>query len=198
VSITNIRKEPTVGIPLETKKPTFPAVKPPEPGTYVDLVIAHLSEVPWNEFNPDPNAPKRQRISKVTGKPQFQERIIGIVTGSKGVNIKDTDGRERPVATGDEVALYLGGQRRWTWIEAKKAHTGVSVGDRLRWKYERDEQGQGAEPKKIHSAILRAPKPEESGDVAAAEELYARIETGVTERTNLDNGGSYADDEEPF
>lgn len=176
-----------MGTPIGQTAST-PSVKLRNIGDYVTVALIDLEVVPWTEFSgPRKGLPKLGQ----DGKARTQEKVSAVVINGSGVV-----GEDEVVKPDDVVSIYFAGHRRWEWIEARtKIAGGLQCGDVLRVKYERDEPGQGNEPKKVWSVQLRHPKPEESALAQRCEELR----TGAQQRTTI--GGAAADgwdDEEPF
>lgn len=155
-------------IPLETPHASIPTVKLLEKGQEIVGYICDMQVVGVTEFNS--TAPKL----RADGQQATQDKVTLLV---KQGTAQVKDGEEyRPVKPGEEVVIWFQGHRRWTWVQGKKEHGSVNVGDVVRVVYTGDEKGQGAMPKKIWAIKLRPGDPEKEADVIAlCEELYHRL-----------------------
>lgn len=155
-------------IPLETPQPSIPTAKLLERGQEIVGYICDMQIVGVTEFG--------TRFPKLRsdGRQATQDKVTLLV---KQGTAQVKDGEEhRPVKPGEEVVIWFQGHRRWDWVQAKKEHGTVTVGDVVRVVYTGDEKGQGAMPKKIWAIKLRPGDPEKEADVIAlCEELYHRL-----------------------
>jgi hypothetical protein len=179
-------------ITLEENRPS-PSVKLPKVGDWATVAIAHVEVVPWTDF--------KTGLVKVgnDGKPRTQDKVTGVViAGTASTGTKEA-GYE-PITPGQEVTLFLAGHHRWEYIQAKKEHGSLSVGDVGRWKFESEEPVPGtANSKHVSSFKLRAAKPEEAQYVAQAEQVYRRLTSTVLKTVPASAPStSFEDDEEPF
>lgn len=178
-----------MAIPLQTK--AAPALKLPEVGDAVVVAIAHEEMVPLYQFRRD-GGPK-VRATTQDGKERNQLKLTVVVVSGKAVTGENLE----PVAPREEAVIYLAGHNWFSYIEASKKLGGVNVGDVLKWKYDRDEPGKGAEDKKMRVSTVRHATPDEAQVVAQCEDIYRRLtSTPLTSATP--ESGPFDDDEEPF
>lgn len=157
-----------MAIQLGSSRPSTPSVKLRSIGDKVVVAIVDVAEVPWLEYGT--NSPK---IGK-DGKPRTQERITGLVVSGNGtVTEGDTDREVRP---GELVAIYVSAHNRWEFIEAKmKLGRPLHVGDVMQWRYDRDEKGLSANPKKVRTCALRPASDAEADQVARCEQAHRQL-----------------------
>ena len=171
-------------MPIQLDTPMAPSVRFTKIGQVLVSHVCHVSVEPLREFG--------STKIKMTddGRERSQDKVTLLV--QKGTaQLKEGEGL-RAVKTGEEVVLWFQGQRRWSWIEAKRKAGGLQVGDVMRIVYAKDEEGKGAQPRKIWAVEIRRPKDgEETEIVELCEKVYHRIESApkrVT-RADIDAGG---------
>jgi hypothetical protein len=198
-----------MGTPLgQQSQPGHPSIKLRAPGQYVDFHVVDITEVPRYEFG------TRNPKLNQQGQPMKQHRVTALVAGGTGHIPDDTgpDGAERVVRAGDVAIVYIAGRDKWDpdLDKTRQPNEGRSwggavdtlpdkqlcCGDVVRWTYEGDVQGQGAQPRKIRTFRLRRPRPDEAAGAQRAEEL--RLEVNRTPIGAPAGGGGYGVDEEPF
>jgi hypothetical protein len=182
-------------IPLEENKP-IPSVKLPEIDNTVSFAIGHTKVVPWNDISTG-----NVKVGE-DGKERTQDRVAGVVVSGTGVVGTKKDGYEK-VAPGQDVTLYFSGHHRWEYIQAKKAHGTLNVGDICTCTYVRDEASRmvGGNAKHVWDVSIRAATGDEQQYVDQAEALYRRLSSQVLEPAASGGYGgssSSADEEDPF
>ena len=206
-----------MGTPLNTKAPTLPSLKLRNVGDHADCMIVDIEPVPRYKYRTEAQiaagVPLEVMLGR-NGKPQTQDKVTVMVIGGKGV-IAD-NGTDRPPGEAEVATIFFGGRDRWdpdldktrdgdvgrSFSAAQDHVGGLQVGDVMRWKFEREVPGQGAEPRKVRTVLLRRHRPEE-------EPLWQRAETLRTElrSTSLSGGGGgggngryeeFDPEEEPF
>jgi hypothetical protein len=178
-------------ITLEENTP-IPGVKVPNLGDTVTFAIAHASVVPWTDVSTG-----EVKIGK-DGKPRTQDKLIAVVIS--GTASTGKKGEYKPIEVGQEVAVYLAGHHRWEYIQAKKAHGALNVGDVGTWTYERDEKSSlaGGNDKHVTSFELRPANGNEQRFVDQAEALYRRMTATQLEPATVGGGPADDDAEDPF
>jgi hypothetical protein len=190
----------TMGTPISTpgenRRP--PAVSLPTVGAYVDVAIVDEEKAPRYEFG------SREPMLTADGRPRTKDILTALVIGGTGT-VKDDNGDPRPVKPDELVSIHVEGQNRWdpdhdkavgsdgyrSWSGAKTVHGQLEVGDVVRWVYERDQQGQGAMPRKLRLFRIRRPKVEEFSRTERCEALHRERHAGIPA-----DAGSY--DDAPF
>lgn len=177
-------------IPLEDSTP-IPSVKVPNVGDEVIFAIVKVDVVPWTDFTSG-----EVKVGK-DGKQRTQDRIRAIVISGNASTGKKGD--YQPIHPGQEVNVFLAGHHRWEYVQAKKAHGVLNVGDVARWKFERTEPSQGGGgDKHVTSVAIRSPKAEEAKYVTQAEELYMQLKAMPLEPAMVGGNNGFDDDEAPF
>lgn len=200
----------TPGTPLGggSSAPRRPSIKLRQPGQYVDFHVVDLDPtVPRYEFGTR-NPKLNQR-----GEPTFQHRVTCLVIGGTAVlpDENGPEGAERTVSNGDLAVIYVAGREKWdpdldktrqpnegrSWGGAEQLlpDKQLRCGDVVRWTYEGDVPGQGAQPRKIRTFRMRRPRPDEEAARQRCEQL--RVEAQATP-VGAPAGGGYSHDEEPF
>jgi hypothetical protein len=191
-----------MGTPLNTQAPTIPSLKLRNVGDYADVAIVDVKQVPWYEYGV---TPAKQRVSKTTGKLQTQDMVTVLYVGGKGVVTEDDV--DRSTEPGEVVAIYFGGQNRWdpdhdktvhgdggrSWSGAQDYAKGLQVGDVMRWKFEAEIPGKGAQPRKLRTCMLRRARPEELEQARKCEDLRMAYQNPIVLET-----ARPIPDEEPF
>lgn len=156
-------------ISLETSTPRTPSAKLLNIGDHVVVAVVDVTQVPWLEYGT-----QEPKIGK-DGKPRTQDVVTGLVISGNAV-IKDGD-EDRQAQPDELVTIYLAGHNRWEWIEAKRRlPRPLSVGDVMRWKYDRDEKSQvAANPRKVRTVALRPANPDETARVTKCEQLHQQL-----------------------
>lgn len=187
-----------MSIPLD--QPTgsgVPAIKFGDIGSYADLGIVSVEQVQSRNYD--------------TGEPELwpdggtktHPRITAIIIKAEGATIgKDDD--EHAVAPGDLVALYAQGSRWFAYRDAVKEHGTVSVGDVMRWKFDRTEPARNARhaPRKVFEAKIRAPRGDDGDLMARCEAAHFELKNRTPVDTGAGGGGGSGyqpmGDEAPF
>lgn len=194
-----------MGIPInsgggETRRP--PAISLRNINDYVDVAVINEEKAPAYVFG------TRDRAKTADGKDKTKDVVTVLVIRGTGV-IKD-DGADRPVVAGEVATIHFEGQARWdpdldktrekgafkSWSGAKEDHGQLMVGDVMRWTFEAEIPGKGAQPRRLRPVKLRRAKPEEAEQTARCEQLH-RDGTGIPVGANTAAGGHDPADE-PF
>lgn len=205
-------------IPLGTEREAItPSLKLATIGDKVDFAVINEDVVPAYVFG------TKTQATTQSGKPKTQDKVtVLVIRGTALIADTDADGKVvvdgagnpvlRQVREGDIGTIFFEGQNRWdpdldktrdkgapkSWSAAKEDVGGLNVGDVGRWLYERDVQGQGAQPRKVRIVQLRRPKPEEQARTTRCEELY-RERISIKIGASVGGGATqYDDDDEPF
>ncbi len=182
----------------ETRRP--PSISLRNIGDYVDVAIINEEKVPAYVFGT-----REQAVTKA-GKPKTQDLVTVVVI--RGTGVISENKTDRAVVEGEVASIYFEGQNRWdpdldksrpagefkSWSGAKEDLGQLEVGDIMRWKYEAEIPGQGAQPRRVRPVKLRHAKPEETELTKRCEELHR---TGTAIPLGDTNTSPYAD-EEPF
>lgn len=158
------------------------------PSEYVEGAVVGLASYEMKDFQTG-----EIMVSKKTGKPRMQDRVLLLVTDAADSLMAGPKGSREPVAVGDVVAVYVKGMHRFAYYEAKKAHGAVNVGDIQRHTFtDEEDTGKGNPRKNLSVTMARC---EDAELLAAAEGEY----TDRLSSTELQSADSavYAD-EEPF
>lgn len=176
-----------MSITLDTPKASTPTVRLRNIGDGIAVAVVNSQIVPWRDF-----ATGEPKIGD-NGKPRTQDMLTGIVVAVHGAVVGGPDGDDVAPEVGDTVRVFLAGHRRWSWIEAKREHGNLTVGDIARFKYDKDEPSdrRGNQPRKVW-AIKVEPNPDQ-GSVAACEQAYRDATATV-----IDQAGDSSDDDWNF
>lgn len=157
-----------------------PGLKLAKPSDWCDVAIVDEEKVPAYVFG------TRERAVTKAGDPKTQDLVT--VLYIKGVAVfTDADRTVRLAVPGDVYSIYFEGQDRWdperdkmsrdgfrSWSGAKELRGQLCRGDVMRWRYEADVQGMGAQPRKIRTVLLRAADATtEATQVARCNQLFA-------------------------
>ena len=165
-------------MPIQLDTPMVPSVKLTKIGQVLVGHVCHVSIEPLREFGS-----MKVRLTD-DGRERTQEKVTLLV--NKGTaQIKDGESL-RTIKTGEEVVLWLSGQRRWSWIEAKRKAGGLQVGDLVRVVYAKDEEGKGTQPRKIWAIEIKRPEGDAIEVVELCEKVYNRIKATPARVTRAD------------
>lgn len=143
------------------------------------------------------------------GKPKTQDMVTVMVI-DPGTAVTTEDGADRGLQVGEVVRIFFASFGRWdpdldktrepnqpkSWSGAKEDRGQLSVGDVLKWQYERDQPGANpANPRKVRTVQLRAPRPDEAPQTAKCEALH-REKHSIAIGSSAPAKPTY--DEEPF
>lgn len=168
-----------------------PALKFGDVGSYADVGIVNVEDVQTRDYDTG------DLEFWDDGKPKMSPRITGLIIAGTGA-FTGTDDQQTPVEPGQIVTIYAQDARYFAWRDAKKEHGAVTVGDVLRWKFDRTQAPTNPKfkgnPRKVFKAKLRHPRDEDGDLVARCEEAYhAR-----SQRTPVDSPTAAVADPAPF
>jgi hypothetical protein len=153
-------------IKLEEDRILTPSVKFQSIGQFAMIAVAYVDTLPVRAFGET-----EQKINS-TGKPVEQTRIRGIVV--KGDAVLNKDESHVTIQKGDVVALYLKGQSRFAYFEAKKKlGRALECGDLVYWKWAGEEKGNKPSPMKVFEIQVKS--HDDPKRVEECEALYHRI-----------------------
>lgn len=159
-----------------------PAISLPSIGSYVDVAVFDEEKAPAYVFG------TREQAKTQDGRPKTKDIVSVIVIGGNGtIKTTDAQGAEvtRQVQPDDICTIHFEGQNRWdpdfdktrdagqpkSYSGAKSDVGGLQCGDVMRWRFEAEIPGKGAQPRRLRTVQLRRPKPEEAARSARCEEL---------------------------
>ena len=149
-----------------------------EKGQYIDFAVINEEKAPTYTFGTQERAMTRD------GKPKTKDILtVLVIRGTGQIGRKD----DRGTVVGGEVAsVHIEGQDRWdpdadkatakgepkSWSGAKEDHGRLNVGDVVRWHFEGELQGKGAQPRKIRLFRLRGHRPDEDAQTERCRQLH--------------------------
>lgn len=197
-----------MGTPLQTKAPTLPSLKLRNVGDYHDCMVVDIDVVPRYEYRTEAQiaagVESKVRVGR-NGKPQTQDKLTVLAIGGKAV-ISD-NGADRSPEEHEVAIIFFAGRDRWdpdldkarsgdvgrSFSAAQEHIGGLQVGDVLRWRFEAEVPGAGAEPRKVRTVLLRRCRPEEEALHQKAEELRSALRS-----TSLASVGGGRDEFDQF
>ena len=149
-----------------------------EAGQYIDFALINEETAPAYVYGTNERAMTRD------GKPKTKDVLtVLVVRGTGMIGRRDT---RRTVQPGDIATIHIEGQDRWdpdadkakakgdakSWSGAKEDHGQLNVGDVGRWHFEGEQQGKGAQPRKIRLFRLRGHRPDELEQTERCRQLH--------------------------
>lgn len=187
-------------MPIELQDNTrtsLPALKLPDVGDTAIFHLVDLSEAQIIDF--ETKEPETWDNGDIKMQKVLTAQLISATGNAKaGTNDDPIDPTPGLICT-----IWCGASGTYHWKVAVKAFRkaegrGPAVGDVVKWHLEREEPAKkrGANPHKVRTFTIRAPKPDELTGVAAAEKAHQ----GRREPVTLDDGAApaYDSNEEPF
>jgi len=166
-------------------------------GQYIDFAVINEEKAPAYVYGTN------ERAVTKDGKPKTKDILtVLVIRGSGQIGKK---GERRTVAGGEIGSVHIEGIDRWapdddkpkekgafkSWSGAKEDHGQLNVGDVVRWAYEGDVQGKGAQPRKVRLFKIRAHRPEELEQTERCRKMHR-------EGVQVPIGATASADDEPF
>lgn len=166
------------------------------PGQYIDFAVINEEKAPAYVYGTN------ERAVTKDGKPKTKDVLtVLVIRGTGQIGRRE---ERRTVAGGEIASVHIEGMDRWapdddktkekgapkSWSGAKEDHGQLNVGDVVRWTFEGEVQGKGAQPRKIRLFKVRSHRPDEAEQTERCRQLHRQgVEVPVSSRPA---------DEEPF
>ena len=186
-------------MPIQLDEPTIeapPSVTIADIGNSIVVALVDTYQIPLTDFTT--GLPELYGTGHPKeGQARHQEVIVGLVVNWDGAQVGRKDERRDPVA-GETVAIYAAKGGLFEWIQAKKDHRGLHVGDVVRWWLDHEEppKTKGFNPYKVRKFAIRSPRPDEAAQTAACEQ--AHLERNEPAQTPIQEPPVFDPAEAPF